>query len=790
MKKSLVFATFLMFVASVVLGGLGFKPFDFDKPEICTLAGEVGTENSNFTNLIVFCKFAGEEEFINDDCGGVPLKQITENNYSLADFSVKDYYEKVSAGKVKMQSLYLFERSGESITLKNSRGYYSEYDENSNPVGYTSAELSTRRAELQKDWADAINTAISNGATLSDVGGTKSYDFSELDKNGDGRIDSLTIIYKYSTKFSTSWSAVLWNYQSEYTGVEIETNGKTITSGNYVLMSANYSGVCTDNNGVKFSSLKTAIHEMGHTFGLKDLYKSESNSRVYYMSSMAVALSPIPQFMSAKEREALGWLESEHIKTITTSGSFTIGVTTSDIPQGVICYKINIKSINRTLYLEYRKFDGDQNKYDSQNKDVLDSLGGTLKGITALKSGLVCFLVDNDVLFPDNLHNTGWQYEVLGGTQSTKVDSARNVEDESLLVTTNLEIKVTEMTDDSLTFTISGTDISAEHSHNLTKVEKVNPTCMAVGNIEYYTCSECHKYFLDSLGQNEIELKDTTLEKLPHNLTKVEKVNPTCTTVGNIEYYTCSECNKYFSDSLGQNEITLKSTELSKVPHTESGWIVDTPATPTQNGHKHTECTECGTPINSETIYWVDGGTETPDTGGEGDGGTETPDTGGEGDGETKPPSGGSGESSGGNSSSDGTSSGGNSSGDGTSSGGNSGGNDNSSGESGNNGSLSGGESGNGGNSSNGGTSNNGTSSGTETPNSGGISGSDSGGTENNKSNKNEENSKDNASNSGSSGIFANWETNEIIVAITSIATTIALIVGLIIYKFRKIKKR
>lgn len=689
MKKSLVFVSFVMFVASIILGGLSFNLFDLNPTKNCTLAGEVGAESFNFTNLIVFCKFAGESEFINDSYGGCTVKQITENNYSLADYSVKDYYEKVSAGKVKMQSLYLYDKSGGSITLSNSRGYYSEYDENSNPVGYTSAELSTRRAELQQDWATAINTAISNGATLSDVGGTKSCDFSELDKNGDGRIDSLTIIYKYSTEFSTSWSAVLWNYQSIYTGVEINTKGKTITSGNYVIMSANYSGVCTDKNGVKFSSLKTPIHEMGHTFGLKDLYKSESNSNrgVYSMSAMANALSPIPQFLSAKEREALGWLDSSNVQEITMAGSYTIGVTTSNVPTGVICYKINVPSKNRTLYLEYRKFDDETNKYDNQNKvGVKDSSGGDLKGTTALKSGLVCFLVDNDVTFPDNLHSSGWQYEVLGGTQSTKVDSARNVEDESLLVTTNLEIKVTEMTDTALTFTVSGTDISAEHSHNLTKVEKVNPTCTKEGNIEYYTCSSCNKYFSDSLGQNEIELKDTTLEKLPHNLTKVEKVEPTCTTVGNIDYYNCSECNKCFSDSLGQNEITLKSTELVKVPHIESGWIVDTPATPTQNGHKHTECTECGTPINSETIYWEDGGTETPNTGG--------------------------------------------------------------------------------------------------------ISGSDAGDTENNKSNKNEENSKNNASNSGSSGIFSNWETNEIIVAITSIATTIAIIVSLIIYKFRKTKKR
>lgn len=588
MKKSLVFVSFIMFAVTVVLGGIGLKPFDLNPTKNDTLADEVRAESFNFTNLIVFCKFAGESEFINDYYGGCTVKQITENNYSLADYSVKDYYEKVSAGKVKMQNLYLYDKSGGSITLSNSRGYYSQYDENSNPTGYPSGYEAVRRAELQQDWAAAINTAISNGATISNLDGSISYDLSELDKNGDGRIDSLTIIYKYSTEFSTSWSAVLWNYQSIYTGVEINTNGKTITSGNYVIMSANYSSLCTDKNGVKFSSLKTPIHEMGHTFGLKDLYKSESNSRVYYMSAMANALSPIPQFLSAKEREALGWLDSSNIQEITGAGSYTIGVTTSNAPTGVVCYKINVPSKNRTLYLEYRKFDDETNKYDNQNKvGVKDSFGGDLKGISALKSGLVCFLVDNDVTFPDNLHSSGWQYEVLGGTQDTKVDSALNLANTSQMISTNLEIVVSAMDENSITFSVIGSDFATEHTHNLQK---------------------------------------TTAK------------SPSCTEEGNIDYWKCSSCNKYFSDSAGINEIQLKDTKIPKVAHKESDWIVDKPATSTQNGHRYKKCNNCQEVLKSEIIYSSPAGGSAPEQGGSGSGDSVTSPNSPDDDSETKHP--------------------------------------------------------------------------------------------------------------------------------------------------------
>ena len=54
-------------------------------------------------------------------------------------------------------------------------------------------------------------------------------------------------------------------------------------------------------------------HETMHALGLKDLYRSNQTSAVYYMSLMAKHLTPIGQYISVKERESLGWLDNNQI---------------------------------------------------------------------------------------------------------------------------------------------------------------------------------------------------------------------------------------------------------------------------------------------------------------------------------------------------------------------------------------------------------------------------------------------------------------------------------------------
>ena len=76
-----------------------------------------------------------------------------------------------------------------------------------------------------------------------------------------------------------------------------------------------------------------------------------------------------------------------------------------------------------------------------------------------------------------------------------------------------------------------------------------------------------------------------------HNLTKVDKKEPTCTENGYEEYYTC-ECGKMFSDENGTTEIS-KINILSAIGHTFSEWYELKPASYTEKGTERRDCSIC-----------------------------------------------------------------------------------------------------------------------------------------------------------------------------------------------------
>ena len=178
------------------------------------------------------------------------------------------------------------------------------------------------------------------------------------------------------------------------------------------------------------------------------------------------------------------------------------------------------------------------------------------------------------------------------------------------------------------------------HTHSMTKIEKVEATCTDDGNIEYYVCSKCNKKYSDFEGNFEVTevlipkthigkfvtvgYKEATeeeagysgdiyclgcgektedgqiIDKLVHyhSMVKTNRVEATCTEDGNIEYYTCSGCDKLFSDMLGTVEIILADTVISK-GHTGGTRVLGAKeATEDEEGYTgDTYCLGCGTKI-------------------------------------------------------------------------------------------------------------------------------------------------------------------------------------------------
>jgi hypothetical protein len=84
-------------------------------------------------------------------------------------------------------------------------------------------------------------------------------------------------------------------------------------------------------------------------------------------------------------------------------------------------------------------------------------------------------------------------------------------------------------------------------------LEEVPPTCTEDGHIQY-VCEEC-------------ELIVDEILPAHHVLVITEAKQPTEDEDGNIEYFTCANCGKIFSDEEGENEITLDDTILPAKGH-------------------------------------------------------------------------------------------------------------------------------------------------------------------------------------------------------------------------------
>ena len=547
-------------------------------------------DDSNFTNLIIFMRFADEDEFIDDVYENTSVRKITDNSYNTAMYNVSDYYRNVSDNKCRIRSVYLLDNGG-SIKLSHERGYYAEYSE-TNPIGYkNSGEAGARMYELKREWSDAVTKAVEAGNRISNYDGTVNYGYDELDKDGDGCIDSITIIYKNATQsnIAVGWGSPLWNYKDYADYLVINTDKGSVKSRMYVQLTNSYTKpdgdtlgyLYKDSQGNVIVSQAAAIHEMGHIMGLKDLYNSSQSSPVYYMSVMAKHMSPIPQFPSVKEKEVLGWVEDGDVQTIIASGEYSLRAL-GTAGHGIAGYKLDIPEKGKTLYLEYRNFASNGNKYDSQYKELYKTNGKRVDSLP-MKSGLVCYLIDTGTKFPNNMNSSPskWNYQVLGNQYSTMVDAAVGV-DEEKWITDNLSIMVTAIDGNTLTFTIEGnfaehihsggqaTCVSrarcsvchqeygefddSRHEHTMVRGDKA-PSCTEVGYTGDTYCTDCNK--MVSIGSD--------IDMIAHELEHVEARAATAAQEGNIEYYYCKVCGECFLDKNAADTIKMADTIIPKL---------------------------------------------------------------------------------------------------------------------------------------------------------------------------------------------------------------------------------
>ncbi len=106
-------------------------------------------------------------------------------------------------------------------------------------------------------------------------------------------------------------------------------------------------------------------------------------------------------------------------------------------------------------------------------------------------------------------------------------------------------------------------ETSHAYNQETVKPEALKSAADCVNPATYYKSCECGK-----VSTNDSDTF-TSGSALTHNMTHHEAVDATCTQTGNKEYWSCSRCNKNFSDSGGTTEINNVSprhTRITGVP--------------------------------------------------------------------------------------------------------------------------------------------------------------------------------------------------------------------------------
>ena len=113
-------------------------------------------------------------------------------------------------------------------------------------------------------------------------------------------------------------------------------------------------------------------------------------------------------------------------------------------------------------------------------------------------------------------------------------------------------------------------------------------SCTEDGNIAYYYCPVCEKYF----NEAKEEVSSIVASSSGHSYGELHAaVSETCTSDGNIAYYQCSVCEKYFNEAKEEIETYV----IPSPGHNYGTWIpaVETSCTaPGALGHFH--CSVCG----------------------------------------------------------------------------------------------------------------------------------------------------------------------------------------------------
>ena len=142
--------------------------------------------------------------------------------------------------------------------------------------------------------------------------------------------------------------------------------------------------------------------------------------------------------------------------------------------------------------------------------------------------------------------------------------------------------------------------MGCSHTHSMTAHSSKEATCTTAGNMAYWECTDCGKYFSDEAGAQEIAKDSWIIAAKGHTLKAYEAAGETCTAAGNTAYWECTACGKYFSDEAGMQEIAKDSWIIAAKGHTLKAYEAAGETCTAAGNTAYWECTTCGKYFSDE----------------------------------------------------------------------------------------------------------------------------------------------------------------------------------------------
>lgn len=290
-------------------------------------------DEMNLTNLVVFIRFADDEEI------SQPFDAINQmfNDSSPNTLSVYNYFDAMSYGKIHYNTVFTNQIHNNIIISYQDyhpRSYFEPYSEN-NPNGYQPYPVESVCPRETQLLADALHYIDSLHLIDPDI---------NLDGNDDGLIDNVSFIVKGDCG---AWASLLWPHMEFFTQdslnlpYTVSINGKIPYTYNFELEGSGY-----------YFSANVFCHEMCHSLGIPDFYHYYHYPYISPVGQWDVMGNNCLQQLSAILKYKFLDIIQEPIE-ITEDGTYILNSNSSSDEQNLYYIRSSIDS-TQWFTLEYR----------------------------------------------------------------------------------------------------------------------------------------------------------------------------------------------------------------------------------------------------------------------------------------------------------------------------------------------------------------------------------------------------------------------------------------------------